>query len=113
MSASQLGKRLNMTRQGVVDLEKSERNGTISLNTLRKVAQALSCQLEFALIPEESLNEIVKRQAFFLAQKMVQYSEQQMNLEDQGSSREWQQERIKAIMVELVQNTDKRLWDEE
>ena len=43
MTGAQLGKRLGMTAQGIVSLERSEASGTIQLNTLRRAAEAMDC----------------------------------------------------------------------
>jgi predicted DNA-binding mobile mystery protein A len=63
MSAAQLGRRLNMTRQGVTDLEKREAAQTVSLASLRKVADALECDLVMALVPRDSLENAVRQRA--------------------------------------------------
>lgn len=63
MSASQLAKRLGVTQQAVANTERNERNGTVSLCTLAKVAEALDCELVVELRPKTSLEETVRRQA--------------------------------------------------
>lgn len=63
MSASQLAKRLGVTQQAVTNTERNERNGTVSLATLAKVAEALDCELVIELRPKTSLEETVRRQA--------------------------------------------------
>ena len=56
MTAGQLGGRIGMRGQSVLDLEKSEKAGTIQLKTLRKAAEALDCTLVYALVPKTSLS---------------------------------------------------------
>jgi predicted DNA-binding mobile mystery protein A len=63
MNASQLGKRLHMSRQGVLDLERREANETITVGTLRKAANALNADIVIGLLPRRSLNEMVHAQA--------------------------------------------------
>ena len=63
MSREQLGTRLQMTRQGVFDLERREADETITLETLRKAANALNSDLVVAVVPRKSLEEIVYDQA--------------------------------------------------
>lgn len=63
MTTKQLGKRLQMTEQGVSDLERREANETITLGTLRKAANALNAELVVAVIPRESLEAMVHEQA--------------------------------------------------
>lgn len=63
MSSGQLGKRLNMTPQGALDLERRERDGSITLGKLREAAAALDCELRIVFQPTSSLNDTVTRQA--------------------------------------------------
>lgn len=50
ISTIQLGYRLGLDQSTVVRLEQSEMKGTISLNTLQKVANALGYRLEYTLV---------------------------------------------------------------
>lgn len=50
ISTTQLGYRLGLDQSTIVRLEQSEMKGTISLNTLRKVANALGYRLEYTLV---------------------------------------------------------------
>lgn len=63
MSASQLGRRLRISQQGALDLERREREESITVAKLRQVASALGCELHFALVPKPSLEETVQQQA--------------------------------------------------
>ena len=63
MSAEQLGRCLNMTRQVVIDLEKREAAQAVSLASLRKAADALECDVVMALVPRDSLENAVRQQA--------------------------------------------------
>lgn len=61
MSSHALGTRLGMTAQGIRKLEQGEANGTISLNSLGKLAQGLDCDVHYIFIPRTSLIEQVIR----------------------------------------------------
>ncbi|GKS97676.1 helix-turn-helix domain-containing protein [Acidovorax sp. SUPP2825] len=61
MSSQALGARLGMTAQGIRKLEQGEANGTISLNTLAKLAQGLDCEVHYILVPRTTLMEQVLR----------------------------------------------------
>ena len=63
MSSAQLGKRLGMSSQGALDLERREARGTITVASLRKAAEALNCELVVALVPRTSLEETVREHA--------------------------------------------------
>jgi len=61
MSSQALATRLGMTAQGVRKLEQGEASGTISLNTLARLAQGLDCEVHYILVPRISLVEQVLR----------------------------------------------------
>lgn len=63
MTSAQLGKRLSMTAQGAADLERRESEGTVTLETLRKAAGALECDLLVVLVPRTSLEQMIRDQA--------------------------------------------------
>lgn len=56
-----------MTAQGVRKLEQGEANGTISLNTLARLAQGLDCEVHYVLVPLISLVEQVIRRTHEVA----------------------------------------------
>jgi len=52
-----------MTAQGVRKLEQAEANGSISLNTLAKLADGLDCEVRYILLPRSSLLDQVLKQS--------------------------------------------------
>ena len=48
-----------MTAQGVRKLEQAEANGTITLNTLARLAHGLDCEVHYMFVPRTSLVEQV------------------------------------------------------
>src|SRR5262245_49379213 len=67
MSSTDLAARLGTSKQAVSQMERSEADGSIRLETLRRAAEALNCRLVYALVPAESLEQIVDRRAHELA----------------------------------------------
>ena len=63
MTSSILAKRLGMTPQGVMDLERREVAESITIGSLKKAAAALNCRVLVVLIPEHSLEQTVRDQA--------------------------------------------------
>jgi transcriptional regulator with XRE-family HTH domain len=53
LSAGQVARRMGVSRQLPLQLEKSERKGTITLNSLRSVANALDHDLIYLLLPKD------------------------------------------------------------
>ena len=72
MTLAQLGTKLNITKQGVKRIEESEANGTITLNSLKDVANAMDLKLVYALVPKDaSINDLIQIKATKLAKKIV------------------------------------------
>lgn len=61
MSSNALGERLGVTAQGARKLEQAEANGTITLNTLARLAHGLDCEVHYMFVPRTSLVEQVLR----------------------------------------------------
>jgi predicted DNA-binding mobile mystery protein A len=67
MSSKALGERLGMTAQGARKLEQAEANGTITLNTLARLAHGLDCEVHYVFVPRTSLVEQVLRRTHEVA----------------------------------------------
>jgi len=112
MTMAQLGAKLNITRQGVKRIEKSEANGTITLNSLKDVANAVDLKLVYALVPlNGTINDLIKIKAEKLARKIVLRTNQNMKLEDQGIGDEKIDKTIKELASEIKREMKKSLWD--
>jgi predicted DNA-binding mobile mystery protein A len=92
LSSAQLGSRTGVRSQSVDDWEKSEASGGISLDTLRRVGRAMDCTLVYALVPNTSLDDIVRRKAEGLAREAIAGVSHTMALEDQQVSSSLQQQ---------------------
>lgn len=67
MSAFELAARMKVTPARVSQIERAEVSGSLRLSTLSRAGEALGCRLVYALVPEASLEEMVRRQAFLKA----------------------------------------------
>jgi predicted DNA-binding mobile mystery protein A len=86
MPASYAAKRTDLTQQGFSILEKSEASETITLKSLKRAANALDCDLVYALVPRHgSVKKLIERQATSRARKMILPVSHSMHLESQGS----------------------------
>jgi predicted DNA-binding mobile mystery protein A len=110
MTARQLGKRLHMTKQGVLDLERREVDETITLGTLRKAADALNADVVVALIPRKSLEDTVHEQAESKATHERNRIVHTMRLESQDAGTKDVLDRRKNIDSWLTSRIGK-LWD--
>ncbi len=85
MSAADLAARLQVTAASVSDIERSEHDHRIRLDTLERAAQAMGCELVYALIPRESLTDIVQQQARSRVGQQVHAVSRAMDLEAQST----------------------------
>ncbi len=108
MSTAQLARRLGVSQPSVVALEQSEAKGSIELATLRRAAAALDCTLVYALIPNQSLEAMVRDRARAFARRRLEPVEHSMLLEDQKVT----PKDVAARLDEIVRQTNPRFfWD--
>lgn len=63
MSKTQLAKRIDITRPSLDELESNEFKETITLASLRKVADALGCDVQYVLVPRKPLEQMIAERA--------------------------------------------------
>jgi len=84
MTAEQLGERMGVSQPTVQGLETSEADDAIQLKSLRRAAEALGCELVYALVPKASLEATYNAAAQALARRELGRIDHSMALEDQA-----------------------------
>lgn len=85
VSSGELARRLGTSRQLPLQLEKGEAEDRITLKSLRAVANALDCDLIYALVPRAaSMEELIENRARAEARQRVLGVEHSMALENQA-----------------------------
>jgi predicted DNA-binding mobile mystery protein A len=103
MAAAHLASpRLGVTTSTVIRLESSEADDTISLATLRRAAEALGCELRYALVPKAALADTLESRAMSLARQQMAAVSHTMALEAQSTSRETVEAQTRALAEELL-----------
>ena len=110
MTAAQMAARLDVSQPRIVEMEKAEQRGAITLDTLDRAAQALGCRLVYALVPQITLENIVQDQAHKVASDILVRTDHSMKLENQGVSAEELDNELERLAKELMQKP-RRLWD--
>ena len=112
MSMRQLAERMHITTQSVKEMEVREKSGTITLDTLNKVAKALNMKLVYGFIPEAgSIDKMIEQRAEELATQIVMRTSASMKLEDQENSPQRITQAIKEMKEELKKEMPRYLWD--
>lgn len=112
MTSAQLAQRLAVSQPRIIELEKSEASGTVTLNTLQRAAEALGCRLVYALVPDKSLENTVLERVNQLAQRQLTAVQQTMRLEDQSVKSKKANEDVRRQFAEVLLKHPARLWDE-
>jgi len=110
MPAAALATRLKMSDAGVRKLEAAEAHQVISLTSLQKLADALDCELQYALVPREPLETRLKQQALKMAQKQLRPVSHSMSLEDQAVSGSLRDVQHELLAKELLDGSWRALW---
>ncbi len=112
MSMQQLGKRLSITKQGVLDMEKRELEGAITIKSLQQIAHAMDMQLVYGFVPNDgSLDALIEKRATALATQIVMRTANHMKLENQANSEERIESAIKERAAAIQREMPKILWD--
>lgn len=112
MTLEQLGKKLNMTKQGAKRIEASDAAGTITIKSLKEVGNALEMKFVYGFVPfDGSIDSLLDRKSRILAEKIILRTNHNMMLEDQaieeGKLRTAIDDLSKSIKFELK----KTIWD--
>ena len=112
MSKQQLGNKLNVSKQGILDIEKREKDGSITIKSLKEIARVMDMQLVYGFIPNDgSLDKLIEKRATELATKIVLRTSNTMKLEDQGNTNKRIEKAIKERAEEIKNVMPKILWD--
>lgn len=112
MSMQQLANKLSISKQGVLDIEKREADGSITIKSLRELGRVLEMELVYGFVPKDgSLDAMIEKKANELATKIVLRTSNTMELEDQENSKERIEKAIKERTEEIKNEVPKILWD--
>jgi len=111
MTGEQLARRIGVQKQRIVALEKGEVAGTATINSMKKAAEAMDCVFVYALLPRDSLEGNVQRQARKYAEKLQGMIQNTMVLEQQELTASEREQGIKANTDKFVRETARDMWE--
>ena len=112
MTATHLAQKLGVATSSVTRLEASEADDTISLGALRRAAEVLGCELQYALVPKKTLADTLEARASALARQQMAAISHTMALEAQSTSREAVEVQTRALAESLLKGSRRTLWRE-
>lgn len=111
MTARQLANRLDVAQQAVSRIEKEEPAGSVTIKTMRRIAESLDCRFVYGFVPRTSLEETVARQAKKVAIKRLIQASQTMNLENQALTRIENEQALSNLVDELIRTLPSTFWN--
>jgi predicted DNA-binding mobile mystery protein A len=103
---------MEVSQAAVSQFERGEVEGTITLATLRKVADALGCEFTYALIPRGSLEDLIRARARKVAEKTLERAAHSMDLERQGVPPSETRKQLEDLTEQLLRDRPRTLWDD-
>ena len=110
MPASYLSKKIGISQPSLVGLEKSEKERTITLASLDKVAKALNCKVVYGFFPLNSYEKFIKDEELRVAREYVENVQKTMSLEEQVLRDLQQKEQEEIILEDIKSKPLKKLW---
>ena len=112
MTRAQLATRTDISPSTVNTLERSEAQGTITIESLEKLAAGLGGKLVYAIVPPpgKTFEQLVIDRAEKLARKRVARVSHTMSLEDQGVEKKHQEKQLRRVVESLLAGSRRTLW---
>jgi predicted DNA-binding mobile mystery protein A len=112
LSGRQLADRLRVTQQRVSEIERDELTGSVSIKSMRKVADCLDCVFVYALVPQISLEQTVHDRATQVAEERLKRASQSMLLEGQELNEDDELDALTDMIEEMIETLPSTLWDD-
>lgn len=109
MSDRSFAKRLGTQHAALRKLEQNERRGAVTLESLRRAAEALDADLVYAIVPRKPLRAAIRERARQVALDRLHPIAQSMELEQQSLTAK-QLERQVNDLAEELEKSPARLW---
>ena len=111
MNAPALAERLGISRNNIYAAIQNEQAGTISMNQLEKIAEAMGGRLVYAIIPREGpVEEIVLAQARAKARRIIKRTRAHMALEEQTEGLRSEAEMIEELAADIIREGRRDFW---
>lgn len=112
MSGVQLARRMGITRAAISQREKAEPDGGITLKQMQATAEALGCRFVYAIVPEENVEDVIRKHAQKKALTTTKRASGHMALEKQSLTNHANEKIINDLAEDLVRNMPSSFWDE-
>lgn len=112
MPATQLAKKLGISKARIYKVEQDEPAGSPTLKTMHTMAEAMGCRFVYAVIPEAEIEDVIKQRALKKAREQVKIASTHMALEAQSLSEEQLKYEVERIAAEMVEKMPSDFWND-
>jgi predicted DNA-binding mobile mystery protein A len=109
LSERAFAKRLGITQRSLQQLERNEEKGSVTLESLRRAAQALDADFVYAVVPRKPLRATLSSRARALAAERLDPIAHSMAMEGQALSSRQLKRQIEELASEL-EKKPRELW---
>jgi predicted DNA-binding mobile mystery protein A len=109
MSERAFARRLQLSYGAVQEIERNERRGKVTLETLRRAAETLDADLVYAIVPRRPIRETIAARAREIATERIAPISHSMAMEDQAVSAAQTARQIDELAKQL-EDKARELW---
>lgn len=111
MSAPELARRMGVTKGAIYQAERKEREGGVTLQHMEKLAEALGGRFVYAIVPNDSVEDVLRIQARKKAESVIKRASAHMALEQQSLTPEQTREEIERLADEFLRERPSDFWE--
>jgi predicted DNA-binding mobile mystery protein A len=112
MPGAQLAKKMGVTRARVAQAENAELAGGVSLKSMRAAAEAMGCRFVYAIVPSQSIEDIIIAQARKKAMAVVATASKHMALESQTLSEKQTAQEVARLTHDIAHEMPPDFWSD-
>ena len=94
-------------------MEVAEQSGSLTIKNLARAANALDCELVYALVPRHSLQEMVEQRVRQKASRSIAAISHSMMLEDQAVADEITAVQLEQLIQKMTMSARSDIWEGE
>lgn len=110
MTQTQLAKLIKAKQSAIAKIENDPAHD-MQLSTLKKIAEALNCELVVNLVPKRDIHEFLEEKAKEKAAKLISQSTGSTALELQKPDQKYIELQIEELKKEILEKHRKTLWE--
>lgn len=107
MTLAKLGERCELATSTIAQVERREVSGNVTVESLRKTAEAMNCEFVYMFVPKTSMEEFVRERAKQKAQSILERAGLHMSLENQ-EVKGGRSERLLRLQEKLI--AEGKVW---